>query len=238
MFAIALLLTTRAALPSYDEIQRGMYATYRGLSHFEDDWQFTLQKGSDPTVRQSFSRKIDKERSAFTASVEGRLIFRQTHDGSTFGIMIATSKVFAKSTTPNQEFVQSYDKAIQKIEENSFDYFVKAYDICFLSNPPFVVTSLEPAEVGGVKTREITAIAKRADGSATLTLHSWFDTDRWILRKIEVEGVSKVTGTFSIRGELQKIDFDAKIPAAEFLLRPEELQGFQEVPLSQLKAGG
>lgn len=225
-----------AAMPTFDDIQRGMYDTYRALEHYQDAWDFAVQKGSGPAIHQSFTRKIDKDRVEFVVGTNGLMLARQVHDGQKLGIMVATSRQYATQKAANDEHDKPFDKADRPaLEDNSFNYYVKEYDVAFVSKPQFVVTKDEAVQLDGAKAREITAVAKRTDGSATLNLHYWFGPDKWILRHVELDIHSAAAGDFTIRGNLIKIDFNAKVVAGDFILKPDDIAGYQEVPMSQIK---
>jgi hypothetical protein len=238
LLAIAGFVLSRSTAPStFEEVQKGMYETYRKLTHYSDEWNFELQR-NEQALHQSFSRKIDGPKSGFTAKVEGQVVFHQVHDGAVYGLAVPGKQQYAKVSGPNEDFGAAFEKAVHpKLEENSFNYYVQAYDVLFVSNPPFEVKSEEVVDYEGHKARKISADVARKDGSAVLHLRYWFDTDRWILRHVELDGKSASAGTFTIRGNLTKIDFESKISPSEFGLTAAELKDYKEVPLAELQKG-
>ncbi len=237
-FAALVLAREVAAPPTFEEVQKGMYETYRKLAHYSDEWNFELHR-NDQGLHQSFSRKIEGAKSGFLAKVEGQVVFHQVHDGTVYCLAVTSKQQFAKVAGSNEEFGATFEKAVRpKLEENSFNYYVQAYDVLFVSNPPFEVKSEEVVDYAGHKARKISAEIVRKDGSAVLHLRYWFDTDRWILRHVELDGKSASAGTFTIRGNLTKVDFESKISPSEFSLTTAELKDYKEVPLAELQKGG
>ncbi|HSI73867.1 MAG TPA: hypothetical protein VK934_11890, partial [Fimbriimonas sp.] len=121
-------------------------------------------------------------------------------------------------------------------EEGSFRFtFSGPYDFEIWAKPDLQVTSLEPAKLGDVEARKVTAKAERPSGK--MEVEMWFDKDRWRLVKARARGGKKGEETEIIM-TMTKSSSENKFEAGAFALEQSRVAGYSKKTFEELKGGG
>lgn len=237
LICVALSRSGPGKLPSYEEVEKGVFAAARKLKNYSDEWTVDVGSAGSTATQISAKRKIDGKRFCFEAFLNGNRYAVNAHDGLIGTMVFDAQKVFGQGYASNELFKQSWeDGKPEPMEKSGSKFLLQEYDIQCIAEPQFAVTSFDKDTLDKVPVRKLVATSENSLTGARRTLTVWFEPDRWIMRQFKIDTVT-TKGNSTDLGVRKWVNEKNKFTGADFKPDVSGLTTYQRMTIDQLRGG-
>lgn len=220
--------SAQASNMSFAEIEGRKHAAYRQLTDYRDTMRISVQDGDDRPQILTIEQRIARERLYVKVTAGDTVVVEGGYDGARRWVVSHLERSYAATAGPHDWHAAPYRPLdYGRSNEPQFDMkFDNGYGVRFDCNPPLRVTSNSTVTLAGRPARLVVARAEVAP-NRFMEIKQWFETDRYILRRFEVEGRRANGRSLKIVGEVTNANQRAGLGTNDFrMVRPS---GYTEI---------